>query len=281
MRLQAELPKLLHRFEIAEIQGIKFLPCGLTVNLEGNILATMGGGTRTPGTLKVLTSDGKEVQEIRLKDGHACELAVDREGNIFQAVSGPATDFHCVNVLSPEGGVKSSFGRWESFKGTDERPLKYPGGIVVDRHGRILVTDHHSTSSRVSVFSREGKFLQVIGGSELKYARGVALDSKGNVVVVDSSRLRICVFAPDGTILRTFGTKGSGPGQFEQPDGVAVDGKGNIIVADTGNHRVQVFANDGTFLLAFGGFKSPRKVAVDHEGRILVTDSLHVLSMYG
>ena len=41
-------------------------------------------------------------------------------------------------------------------------------------------------------------------------------------------------------VLRSFGSLGSGAGQFNFPRGVAVDGSGNIFVADGGNGRVQV-----------------------------------------
>jgi hypothetical protein len=40
----------------------------------------------------------------------------------------------------------------------------------------------------------------------------------------------------------TFGSEGSGDGQFIFPSGVAVAASGNIVVADSGNDRIQVFA---------------------------------------
>ena len=41
------------------------------------------------------------------------------------------------------------------------------------------------------------------------------------------------VFSPSGEKLRTFGTRGSGQGQFWYPCGVAVDDEWNILVVDT------------------------------------------------
>ena len=46
---------------------------------------------------------------------------------------------------------------------------------------------------------------------------------------------RIQKFSSDGTFLATWGSYGSGNGQFYYPGGVAVDGSGNVYVADTGN----------------------------------------------
>ena len=45
----------------------------------------------------------------------------------------------------------------------------------------------------------------------------------------------------DGTFERSFGTRGSGNGEFNQPWGMAVSG-GRLFVADHWNHRVQVFS---------------------------------------
>jgi len=63
---------------------------------------------------------------------------------------------------------------------------------------------------------------------------------------------RIRVFRPDGTIIRKFGSKGSGDGQFDSPVDVAIDGDGNIVVSDCNNHRIQMFRPDGTFIRKFG-----------------------------
>ena len=53
---------------------------------------------------------------------------------------------------------------------------------------------------------------------------------------------------------RTFGSPGSGPGQFLNPQGISVDPEGNIYVADTGNHRVQKFDSAGRPIEEIGGF---------------------------
>ncbi len=76
-----------------------------------------------------------------------------------------------------------------------------------------------------------------------------------------------------------IGTKGSGPGQFNNPTGVAVDNESRIYAADSGNNRIQVFDSKGNFLTAFGSsgsnpgqFSNPQGVAVDSDHRIYVCD---------
>ena len=81
---------------------------------------------------------------------------------------------------------------------------------------------------------------------------GVAVSGKGEVVVTEYGAHRVSVFSPGGEKLRSFGTRGSGEGQFQHPCGVAVDGQGNILVTDLNNHRIQKFTSDGHFLKAVG-----------------------------
>ncbi len=52
----------------------------------------------------------------------------------------------------------------------------------------------------------------------------------------------------DGNWLKSWGTPGDGPGQFNTPHSIAVDAKGNVYVADRGNRRIQVFDGEGNFL---------------------------------
>ena len=81
---------------------------------------------------------------------------------------------------------------------------------------------------------------------------GIALNQSGEMVVTSPGVNCVSVFSPSGDKLQSFGTKGSGQGQFMHPSGVAVDGEGNILVADEGNHRIQKFTAEGQFLTAVG-----------------------------
>ncbi len=93
-----------------------------------------------------------------------------------------------------------------------------------------------------------------------------------------SGTVRNLRFAPQHNA--TFGSHGSGDGQFNDTSGVAVDGAGNVYVADTGNHRVQVFdssrnhsASFGSYGRGDGQFSDPRGVAVDGAGNVYVADT--------
>ena len=81
---------------------------------------------------------------------------------------------------------------------------------------------------------------------------GAAINQRGEVIVADCGGHRVSVFSPSGERLRTFGTLGSGQGQFLCPRGVAVDDEWNILVADGDNNRIQKFTLEGHFLTAVG-----------------------------
>ena len=77
---------------------------------------------------------------------------------------------------------------------------------------------------------------------------GVAVSKKGEVVVTEESEHCVFVMRPNGEKTLSFGSFGSGPGQFEHPRGVTITNKGNILVVDRNNNRIQKFTPDGRFL---------------------------------
>jgi sugar lactone lactonase YvrE len=85
----------------------------------------------------------------------------------------------------------------------------------------------------------------------------------------------------NGTNLTTYGTQGSGTGQFYGAYGVALDGAGRIYVADTYNDRVvRIDDFKGTNWTAFGSygsgtgqFANPGAISIDPSGRIYVMDT--------
>lgn len=79
---------------------------------------------------------------------------------------------------------------------------------------------------------------------------GVAVDSGGNVYVLDRSAGEIRVFDPSGTFSRRIGRSGSGPGELTAPSALLLSGD-TLFVPDSPNQRVQRYTTDGTDAGAF------------------------------
>ena len=85
------------------------------------------------------------------------------------------------------------------------------------------------------------KPVRVVGG--LNGPSSTAINSKGQIVVAEIGGNCISILTPAGEKIRTFGTTGSGNGQFSYPYGITISKDDNIHVADQNNHRVQKFTS--------------------------------------
>jgi hypothetical protein len=151
----------------------------------------------------------------------------------------------------------------------------------------VLKVDQASASSS-PVYEQGRDFsaiavpLRAVGIGQFNSPSGIAVDAvQGNMVVADTDNHRVTVLHSDGSLVRSFGSRGFGPGQFNSPHAVAIDPRtGFIVVADSLNHRVSVWNGDGVRVCAFGSygsgsglFSKPLCVAVDpRTSNIIVGD---------
>jgi len=76
----------------------------------------------------------------------------------------------------------------------------------------------------------------------------VAWDAAGNTFISDGYiNSRVAKVDKDGNWLKSWGERGTGPGQFHTPHSIAVNAAGHVYVADRSNRRIQVFDGDGNF----------------------------------
>jgi hypothetical protein len=73
---------------------------------------------------------------------------------------------------------------------------------------------------------------------------------------------RVVKFDKNGRFVKSAGTRGNGPLQFNTPHSIAVDAKGMVYVGDRGNARVQVLDNDLNFKTQYDSVGNPWAVCV-------------------
>ena len=118
------------------------------------------------------------------------------------------------------------------------------------------------------------------GNGQFSHPADTAVDSKGNIWVVDKGNNRLEEFNEKGEFLAKYASAGSGNGQLSSPGAIAIDSSDNVWIADTGNNRIEKFNSSGEYLLKTGTygtgngqFSGPEGIAVDSKGNVWVSDT--------
>jgi len=91
----------------------------------------------------------------------------------------------------------------------------------------------------------------------------VAWDAAGNIYVADGfGNSRVAKFDKNGKFIKSWGSRGLAPGQFNRPHAIAIDAQGAVYVADSGNRRIQVFDGDGNFKTQFLNVGTPSAICI-------------------
>jgi 6-bladed beta-propeller len=100
-------------------------------------------------------------------------------------------------------------------------------------------------------------------GESFQRPTDVAWDAQGNIYVTDGyGNARVAKYEPTGKYIKSWGSRGTGPGQFNVVHGIAIDGQGSVYVADEGNRRIQVFDREGTFKKQFLNVGTPTAICI-------------------
>ena len=126
--------------------------------------------------------------------------------------------------------------------------------IKFDQNGRVLMVfgrRKESADAETKPWENEDPPLPHIDGL-FRQPTDVAWDSEGNIYITDGYvNSRVAKYDKNGDWVKSWGSKGTGPGQFRLPHSIAIDRNNNVYVGDRSNHRIQVFNTDGKFLRMF------------------------------
>jgi NHL repeat len=231
--------------------------------------------------------------------GEAAGVATDSKGNIFVYTRTGESGAMGGSRFFTHGGSRlfefDATGKYIREIGAGIYGFLFAQAVRIDAQDNIWAVDRGSNT--VMKFDTAGRFLQVLsrkpesinpspaaGGGEGRGGGGrgrggapgqgvqgdsfnrptdIAWDAQGNIFVSDAyTNARIVKLDKTGRFIKTWGSKGSEPGQFDMPNSVAVDAQGNVYVADLGNKRIQVFDNDGKFKSQIAGVGAPWAICI-------------------
>jgi len=131
------------------------------------------------------------------------------------------------------------------------------------------------TPGKASDTGYDGKTIASIrrGGPPFNRPTDVAVAPNGELYVCDGyGNARVHRFAADGTLIRSWGEPGSGPGQFNLPHGIGISPDDRVFVADRENDRIQIYSRDGQIMDIWTHVQRPTDVAFDRDGRVYVSE---------
>ena len=177
----------------------------------------------------------------------------------------------CIHFFRTDGALVRSIGK--GMLGGDLR------GITFDLKGNIWVVD--MGNNKVLKLSQDGQLLQTIhhAGSViehfnrnlLNYPLGVSVSPEGLIYICDSGNHRVTVHDKEGMFLFAFGSKGSGPGCFDEPYDVTFCSENLVYVTDEWNSRVCVWSKEGSFQRGFKTKYTPTYIAATGDNQLLIT----------
>jgi trimeric autotransporter adhesin len=263
-------------------------PLGLASMTAGHIYLVAGNGTAG------FSGDGGPGTAAELSDPYG--VGADAKGDLLIADSNNArvrmVATSACSSACPFGLASTVAGDIYTIAHTAAGYPAFPTGVTADSKGNLLIADGYANVRMVAGAScssacpfglsstTAGQMYVVAGNGSWGYSgdsgaataagvsvpRGVATDSKNDVLIADTTDNRVrmvagascssaCPFGLASTVMgRIYTVAGNGNIGYSgdggpatsaviwNPDGVAVDAKGNLFITDTFNSRVRMVA---------------------------------------
>lgn len=221
------------------------LPSGTTWGGNTTWITADGKGqvvvlVRTAPYFRVFSRDGRFVKafgDASLAFESAHSITIDGPGNFWVTDSAA----HAVYKLSPDGKVLMTLGRkGVAGDNTSRDTFNQPNHVAIAPNGDIYISDGY-VNARVVHFSSTGQFIRIIGGTkgagpgQLQLPHGVALDSRGRILVNDSDNARVSVFDKDGKYVESW--------PYPSRGGIAVAADDTVYVSDVNAGIVNIVKN--------------------------------------
>ena len=225
-------------------------PTSLTIDNPNRIIVTVSDQRRTQPNAPMLSADGKVLKE-----------------RSTASTRPPAEQphLHQILVLNGDGKVIEDWSQWNDLFGLPHNVEINP--YDPERHVWVVDLAH-----QIVKFTNDGKKLVMKLGEKgvtgtdkahFNMPAGLAFLPDGSFYVADGYvNSRIIKFDKNGKYVSEWGSKGSGPGQFDLVHTLTIDIQKRIYAGDRKNNRIQVFDETGKFLDQWPNVGSPTRIII-------------------
>jgi len=198
--------------------------------------------------------------------GEASGVAVNSRGHIFL--------FQGSKPMLSEFDERGAY-----LRSLGDGLFDHPHGLRIDAADNLWTTD--DANNTVLKLSPEGRVLLVLGrrnnGGEANWLfnkpTDVAIAKGGDIYVTDGyGNSRVVKFDRHGNFIKTWGSYGSGPGEFILPHTLVVGKDGRVYVGDRENARIQIFDADGRYLTQWTGIGYPYGLEITRDDHLFMVD---------
>ena len=267
------------------LSGIK-RPTGITSNPHGKIFIASEKDN------KVLVYDSatfelhSQIAEINNPRDVRNKRISDPSGLAFTSDGYLLVSFeHQFVKMSLDGTVVKFFGNERNRRGNENREVDSPGGIALGKDGQVFLVDRGN--HRVLILQSNLEYSSTYCNPDQRersqeYLEDAALNSAGELYVIDRRKCEVQVFSKSGRFLFAFGKKCSRNsyirGGLYDPHAVAIDHEDFVYVGgDDG--VISIFDGKGKFVRSFGGsgdqpgrFGNIKGMHIDRRGQLYVSD---------
>ncbi len=195
----------------------------------------------------------------------ASGIAVDSKGHIYVLHRGeePLMEFN------RDGNYVRSLAKGVIQKGH---------GLKIDKDDNIWIVDRGANT--VTKLNQDDQVLMVLGRwgfqsdqpEQFNQPTDIAFDSRRNIYVTDGyGNERVVMYDKNGRFQMTWGSEGTGHGQFSLPHSIVIDSLDRLYVGDRNNNRIQIFDREGHLLKIWDKTGSPWGMAI-HDGQFYMVD---------
>ena len=199
-------------------------------------------------------------------------------GSTGQNATSPTPEFrNCIVIVDATGKVTESWTQWDKLFEDGRGPHQVLISPYDPEHNVWVVDDIHH---QIFKFTNDGKrLLMTLGerdeaGNDDKHFKrptDIAWLPDGTFFVSDGyGNTRVAKFDKNGKFLMTWGTRGTGPSQFNTPHSIAIDKNRRVYVADRANNRIQIFDENGKYLDQWPNIMQPYVIRVSDDQNLWV-----------